>query len=74
MTTIFQTVDSYYHASPATVTPEPPLSPATPPNEATPTTKAASPPTNGDSPDSYGMCAVALYDYQVGNVGVSRCG
>jgi len=59
-----QTVDSYYHASPATVTPEPPLSPATPPNEATPTTKAASPPTNGDSPDSYGMCAVALYDYQ----------
>lgn len=66
--------DATYHARPATVTPEPPreatppiqeATDATPPaKEATPPAKEATPPTNGDSPDSYGMCAVALYDYQ----------
>jgi hypothetical protein len=63
--------DATYHARPATVTPEPPRE-STPPErectppakEATPPVKEATPPTNGDSPDSYGLCAVALYDYQ----------
>jgi len=48
------TVDNIHHASPATVSPNPPISPG---DEEV----ATDPPTNLES---YGICAVALYDYQ----------